>query len=144
MKKLLSLALALLFILTSCAVAYAEQEQAEPDWYELDENEEVLTIRLPANLTTGYEWTFEISDPEALELVTQEYIEDENGQQLVGVGGTWAASFHGTFAKAGDVDLTLTYKRSFEEEAAETRLVKLWIVENNQLQVVSAEVVDPS
>lgn len=141
MKKPLSMILALLLALAFGAAAYAEE--AAP-WYELDEADEVLTVRLPANPTTGYEWTFEISDSEALELVTQEYVQDEAGQEMVGVGGTWVASFHGTFAKAGHVDLTLKYKRSFEQEAAETRLVKLWVMENNQLEVVSAEVVDPS
>ena len=112
---------------------------AQPDWYELSEDETVLTITLPANATTGYEWDFVISDPETFELVTQEYVQEKGSQDREGAGGTWVASFMGTFKKAGSVDLTLNYKRSWEDEAAETRLVKVFVSENNQLEVVSAD-----
>jgi predicted secreted protein len=134
--------LALMFVFTSCFNAYAEETQ--PEWYALDEEESVLTITLPANETTGYAWEFEVSEPEALELATQEYVPAENSKDVVGAGGTWVASFIGTFKKFGNVDLTLNYKRSGEAEAAETRLVKLFVSENNQLQVVSAETTAPT
>ena len=134
--------LVLVFVFASCLSVSAEESQ--PAWYALDEEESVLTITLPANETTGYAWEFVISDPEALELATEEYVQDENSQDLVGAGGTWVASFIGTFKKAGDVDLTFNYKRSGDEVAAETRLVKLFIAENNQIEVVSADVVTPA
>ena len=137
MKKYLQLFLILTFVVASCASVYAQELPRA--WYELDEQEEVLTITLPDNATTGYEWDFVISDPEALELATMEYVPDDNGKDLVGAGGTWVASFISTFEKAGNVDLTLNYKRKWEAQAVETRLVKVFISENNQLQVVSAE-----
>ena len=102
----------------------------------------MLTVRLPANPTTGYEWNFDISDPAALELLTMEYTGDEADEQMVGVGGQWVASFYSTLEGTGEVDLTLTYQRAGEEAAGEQRLIKIAIGENNQLQVLAAEVVD--
>ncbi len=81
MRKLLQVFLVLAFVLASCVGAYAQEPQ--PIWYELDEEETVLTITLPANATTGYEWDFVISDPEAFELLTQEYVPDGN-DELIG------------------------------------------------------------
>lgn len=131
MKKLLQLLLVLAVMLLSCAGAYAE----ELAWYELDEEEAVLTVRLPADPTTGYGWNFTISDPEALELATMEYISEGNSEVE---GGTWVASFIGTFKKSGNVDLTLEYTRSGDDAPAETRRVTVFVVENNQLEILSA------
>ena len=142
MKRLLSTVLVLMVIFTSCLSAYAEETQ--PAWYELDEEESVLTVRLPANSTTGYAWDFAISEPEALELATEEYVQDEGSEGQDGAGGTWVASFIGTFKKFGDVELTLNYKRSGDEKAAETRVIKAFVSENNQLQIVSADITVPA
>lgn len=142
MKKFIAL-LALVALVLAAIPAYAREEQpAEEAWYELDEESRVLTVRLPANPTTGYEWNFDISDPAALELLTMEYTGDEADAQMVGVGGQWVASFYSTLEGTGEVDLTLTYQRAGEEAAGEQRLIKIAIGENNQLQVLSAEVVD--
>ena len=142
MKKLIAL-LALMALVLAGIPAWAREEQpAEEAWYELDEESRVLTVRLPANPTTGYEWNFDISDPAALELLTMEYTGDEADEQMVGVGGQWVASFYSTLEGTGEVDLTLTYQRAGEEAAGEQRLIKIAIGENNQLQVLAAEVVD--
>ena len=142
MKKLIAL-FALLALVLAGIPAWAREEQpAEEAWYELDEESRVLTVRLPANPTTGYEWNVNISDPAALELLTMEYTGDEADAQMVGVGGQWVASFYSTLEGTGEVDLTLTYQRAGEEAAGEQRLIKIAIGENNQLQVLAAEVVD--
>lgn len=142
MKKLIAL-LALMALVLAGIPAWAREEQpAEEAWYELDEESRVLTVRLPANPTTGYEWNFDISDPAALELLTMEYTGDEADEQMVDVGGQWVASFYSTLEGTGEVDLTLTYQRAGEEAAGEQRLIKIAIGENNQLQVLAAEVVD--
>ena len=132
MKKLLPLFLVLMLVLASCMSAYAQE--APSTWYELSEDETVLTVRLPANTADGFKWDFEISDPDAFEFVTMEYVEDEAIKE-----NTWAASFKSTFSKAGKVDLTLNYLRDGEEKPVETRVVKVFIVENGQLEILSAE-----
>ena len=156
MKKQLTAFLILMTVLLSSFSANA-QKQVEPDWYVavdpgwyvavepswyvLDEQQKVLTITLPANATTGYEWTYEISDPEALELMNVEYVLDGSEFNLVGTGGTWLADFNGIFKDEAEVELTLNYKRAWEDEAIQTRLVKLKISENNQLEVIFGDIV---
>lgn len=118
--------------------ATQEQGKTEEAWYELSGEDEVVTVRLPANETTGYQWFYTFSDEETLELVTQEYVQDEAEEGETGVGGTWVASFKGTFEKAGNVTLTLDYAQGETEEPEETKVLNLFVVENNGLQVVSA------
>lgn len=110
----------------------------EPSWYVLDEEQMVLTITLPANTTTGYEWTYEISNPVALQVISAEYVPD--GSELAGTGGTWTADFKGIFKDEAEVELTLNYKRAWEDEAIQTRLLKIKISENNQLEIISGEI----
>ena len=105
MKRILTILLAAALML--CTAAFAEGNPND-SWYELSEDECVLTVRLDANATTGYEWTYSFSDDKALELLTEEYVEYEHPEGEVGVGGYWAASFMGTFETAGNVDLTVT------------------------------------
>jgi len=92
-------------------------------------------VRLPANTADGYEWNFEISDPDAFELVTMEYAENGAGED-----SAWAASFRSTSARGGSVDLTLTYKRGGSDEVVEARKIKVYL-ENEKLDVIYAKVI---
>ena len=89
------------------------EQDPEADWCELTDN--VLTVRLPEDLSTGYRWDFEISDPEVLEMLTQESTEGENGG-----AGQYAASFRPL--KEGQEELVLSYSRE-DGETLETRAV---------------------
>lgn len=111
------------------------------NWYELSSDDTVITVRLPGNATTGYEWVYSISDEEVLELITQEYVQDENTEGVEGAGGTYVGSFKGTFNKAGNVTLTFNYQRSWEdtEEPMETHVLELFVNEADIIEVVSAK-----
>ena len=89
------------------------EQDPEADWCELTDN--VLTVQLPEDLSTGYRWDFEISDPEVLEMLTQESTEGENGG-----AGQYAASFRPL--KEGQEELVLSYSRE-DGETLETRAV---------------------
>lgn len=93
MKKLFAMLLALAMAL-ACASGVAETAAEPETWYSLNESEEIVTVRLPANATTGYEWTYEISDPAKLEVVSAEYIPDENREPADrrGRNPTWLPS----------------------------------------------------
>ena len=62
-----------------CANAETTAADApEALWYELSGEDTILTVRLPGNNKDGMDWEFEISNPDALELLTQEVIEGES------------------------------------------------------------------
>lgn len=148
MKKQLLILLILMSIPVFCLSAFSQepillQPSPRPEdlWFMLDEQQKVLTITLPANATTGYEWVYEISDAEVLELVNQEYLSCDKEEKLAGVGGTWTASFQGVFKAEGEAELILNYKRSWEDEPIQTRLVRVKTLENGKLEIILGELI---
>ncbi|MGD9117096.1 MAG: protease inhibitor I42 family protein [Dehalococcoidia bacterium] len=68
-------------------------------------------IALGSNPTTGYSWV-EDYDETMLELVDQTYEPDETDGEMVGAGGVEYFQFKAL--KAGDTEVTLTYKQDWE------------------------------
>lgn len=100
-------------------------------WVEMSEDAHVLTVRLDANATTGYSWTYEIDNPAVLELVTAEYVPFENEEGLLGVGGEWVASFRGL--TAGTASLTLYYGSADDAAPVDTRTLEIAVAEDTAL-----------
>lgn len=100
-------------------------------WVEMSEDARVLTVRLDANATTGYSWTYEIDNPAVLELVTAEYVPFENEEGLLGVGGEWVASFRGL--TAGTANLTLYYGSADDAAPVDTRTLEIAVAEDATL-----------
>ena len=100
-------------------------------WVEMSEDARVLTVRLDANATTGYSWTYEIDNPAVLELVTAEYAPFENEEGLLGVGGEWVASFRGL--TAGTANLTLYYGSADDAAPVDTRTLEIAVAEDTAL-----------
>jgi inhibitor of cysteine peptidase len=84
-----------------------------------------FNIALESNPTTGYSWQ-ESYDNAMLELVDKTYEPGEGAQQgLVGAGGT--EHFRFKALKAGETEITLTYKRPWEEESLEQKVFRVSI-----------------
>lgn len=77
MKKHLyrKLSMSMALLLTSCfslGSVMAEPAELTPKaWYEI--SEDIIIVQLPADHAGGYEWDYEISDPEKLEMLSVEY-----------------------------------------------------------------------
>ena len=145
MKKIIALILTLtaVFSFAACGTPSPESTPAEDTsgaWYELSQNGYVLTVRLPSNPTTGYDWSYEFSADGVIELLTQEYVQDDAPADMVGVGGTWAASFRCSGSKFGDVTLTLKYSRSGENaEPGTMHTLDLFVNESGEITILSAD-----
>lgn len=110
------------------------------DWLTLTDDDCVINVNLPANATTGYAWSCEISDPKLVANVSEEYVPDSADDGALGVGGLWNARFEGTQneeGEGGDVTLTFRYQRGVEAPVA-TCVARMWLVENGQFEIVSA------
>ena len=112
-------------------VESALNQDPSADWYEIEPDAGVLTVRLSANATTGYEWTFTSTDESAVELITSEYIADEAAADQVGVGGTYVASFRGL--TAGTAHLTLYYGSADDAAPVDTRTLEIAVAEDTAL-----------
>jgi inhibitor of cysteine peptidase len=73
---------------------------------------ENITIKLDENPTTGYTWNYSISDDGKIELLFDEYIQDEVEDGIVGAGGVHEWTFNAT--ESGEVEITFEYYRSWE------------------------------
>lgn len=76
-------------------------------------------VALESNPTTGYQWEADF-DESFLNLVLDKFEPGEAEEGMVGVGGERKLTFEGL--KAGETELTLTYKRSWEEDFAEQKV----------------------
>jgi len=80
----------------------------------------IILIALESNPTTGYSWEASY-DETMLELVEETYELGEYAQQgAVGAGGTELFRFRAL--ESGEVEITMVYKRSWEEEALDQKV----------------------
>ena len=108
------------------APAAAEENQAP--MYEVSEDGELLTVRFPANPTTGYEWTGKIWSDATLEQVESFYEQTPGTEGLAGAGGIWTASYrsvkdHNNYGFAVSNYIEFIYSRKWEGEAMPSRVV---------------------
>jgi inhibitor of cysteine peptidase len=79
-----------------------------------------FVIVLGANPTTGYDWEVSL-DETILELVEKTYkLAEEAEHEIVGAGGVDYFRFKAL--KAGEAEITLVYKRSWEEEGIDQKV----------------------
>lgn len=84
---------------------------------------ESFLVDLAGNPSTGFAWLIEDLDETMIVLKDQEFGEQANG--AVGAGGRFVFEFEAT--GAGETDIELRYRRSWEEEPAE-RVFNLHVV----------------
>lgn len=133
MKKILSALMVAMMLCLSFACANA----AGAEWYELSGEDTILTVRLPGNSKDGMDWEFEISNPNALELLTHEVIEGES-EGMAGAPTTYVASFMSTASAENTVSLILRYRSDDPNEASfATRVLELNVSANNVISVES-------
>lgn len=89
-----------------------------------------LKLELEANATTGYSWSYSLSQENIVKFVKDEYVSSKNDSKLTGVGGKQVYEIKGL--KEGEVTITFKYSRSWETdiEPIETKTITL-IVEKN-------------
>lgn len=78
---------------------------------------EQFIIALESNPTTGYEWEVDF-DESLLELARSDFTPAKTG--LTGAGGEQTFTFEGL--KAGKTEVTLTYKRQWEQDFADQKV----------------------
>ncbi len=117
MKSLKTLRLMLLILVLCLLVLAGCTKSADHFYTEGSQSVEIasgeqFTIKLEANMTTGYEWQVEYDDS-LLALLESEYVpDDENGPP--GSGGAQFFTFEGL--TTGVTEIVLVYKQPWMEE----------------------------
>ena len=73
---------------------------------------QTVTIRLPENPTTGYEWVFIPFDQEGVALIEDEFVPASQIHDRVGVGGAHSFTLQGR--RVGRYTISLKHWRSWE------------------------------
>jgi inhibitor of cysteine peptidase len=117
--------LLLLPLLAACLVAGCTVETYSDEGQAIDtEVNQQFVIALGSNPTTGYSWEASY-DETMLELVGGESEYEEPGEGLVGAGGVEYFRFKAL--KTGRTEVTLVYKRGWEEPTPDD-LTKVFVV----------------
>lgn len=112
-------------------------EAEEKPYYRLSEDGRQLTVSLYSNPSTGYSWQWGADKKDCIYLLFDDFISDENGLNT-GVGGMYEAKFCPTMVNFGEVQLVLSYERTWEAEPISTHVLKLSIDQNGTITVLSA------
>ena len=117
---LITMAVAVTCLAAGCAAevkAYTDPGQT----IGISVNQEfIILIALESNPTTGYSWQASY-DETMLELVEHTYEPGEYAQQgAVGAGGTELFRFRAL--ESGESEITMVYKRPWEEESIDTKV----------------------
>lgn len=99
-----------------------------------DKEPQTATLKLSANPTTGYEWSF-TQTPNIFD-VSSEYVPDATDEEMVGVGGIETFTLVPT--KAGSTELNFYYKQPWDENSLDTRLTYQISVDKNMQITVEA------
>ncbi len=79
---------------------------------------QVITVRLPGNPTTGFEWVALPPDDAAVSVeASGQYVPDPVGANVVGGGGTYV--FHYKAERPGAAKIVLHYRRNWEKSPTE-------------------------
>jgi len=113
-----------IYIFSGCTITgktYAESNNG--DNLNLKIND-VITIKLESNATTGYKWNLsEESNSDIIALVSSDYTEKENKDNLVGAGGFETFTFKAV--SNGSITLIITYNRPWEKDVQPEKIFKL-------------------
>ncbi|MBD3185068.1 hypothetical protein GF312_22495 [Candidatus Poribacteria bacterium] len=82
-------------------------------------------VTLESNPTTGYKWEAEY-DSVYLELLEEKFIKDNDDPELVGAPGHQRFKFKAL--NTGQTEIKMLYKRSWENEAIEEKIINVKII----------------
>lgn len=135
-----ALALAVTFVANLTPIRRSEtvilSEIEELPYASMETEEGTLRVLLPANPSTGFEWTYEIGDPTVLECTESGFLPPAD--PMPGASGHYSAAFRALLPNA-ETTLSLEYARSWEGEAVETLYLLISTDEDGFLSAVITE-----
>ena len=113
--------------------ALGEEDTADLNQLKGEGTDVTFEITLESNLTTGYSWQAGY-DESFLELVSQTY---ESASDLMGAGGEETLVFKAL--KQGETEVTMVYKRPWEDTSLETRIFNVTVSADGSVEVAATD-----
>ena len=99
--------------MVGCACQSTPDPEPQPS---LAEAQTTATIELEGNITTGYAWVIHSITPDGVvKEIANDYIQDQNDEDLDGIGGTFTFTFEAI--GPGEAQIDLFYVRDWEDES---------------------------
>ncbi len=81
---------------------------------------EEFTITLDENRTTGYQWSYAVSDEKIVSISKDDYVTDEANKNVEGAGGQRVLTFKAN--ATGNTTINMVYERSWEKNEDDEKL----------------------
>ena len=94
---------------------------------------DTVTIALSANPSTGYSWTYKMSEDDVLCEESSKFVPARSGEAMVGSGGKQVCVFRAK--KPGSVAITFTYKRPWKNGSASSDSVTYYYAVDSNLTI---------
>lgn len=94
---------------------------------------ETITIELDSNPSTGYIWTYTVSEEGIVQEVSSDFVSDSDSEELAGAPGKQVFVFRGE--AAGEVDLSFTYAREGDTEPEESASYRLTVTKDKLVEI---------
>lgn len=88
-------------------------------------------LKLDANASTGYTWSYDMNEDGIVKVVKDEYEEGKSEEGMTGVPGTQVYKFKAL--KKGEVTIKFTYSRPNSSEIADIKSYKLTVGDNYKI-----------
>lgn len=130
MKKYVGIVCLLVCVLlfeTSCKSSKETIRISETSENTIKSGEEFQVI-LEENITTGYSWSYVISDESGIEAIEEKVLEEDIEEEVLGAGGNKLWTFKAL--KNGSYQIEFTYRQSWVDPSPEdTKVIYKIIVE---------------
>lgn len=102
--------------------------------------DKTCAVLLDSNATTGYSWSAKVYKEDIAQIENDEYIPYIADKGIVGSGGIQRFTIKGI--KQGETDITFTYSRGEETDAAKTVTKTIRVDENGDAAIVNGDKTD--
>ncbi len=125
MKKLL-IVLLMVVLTASALLGCAGEKAVDAKVYGKEDTNisvrvgEEFTLKLDENPTTGYQWSYTVSDENVVVLSKDEYVPDSTDEDVVGAGGQRVLTFEAR--SKGSTVIDMVYERSWEQNENDEKL----------------------
>ncbi len=104
-----------------------QQDTEVAEWFEIEPDAGVLTVRIPSSVQQGYQWSQHVNTPDCLELLTMEETEE-----------TFVASFRALADGKGQI----TFSYAKDNGLQEIRVVEVTCKDGKITEILSANIMD--
>ena len=109
--------------------------KTEAQWYELNEDDKILTVRLEDTASSSYEWRFGLSNDSLYNLYPHDVDEEDVVKYTKSTPEEWVVSFRAKDGFSGDSVVKFSYQNG-RNAAVNSKVLKIHVAEDSSITVL--------